>query len=75
VLTDALRDPLPRGSLGVPPAPGFAPAGFEIRQRMLVARYLAPAPQPVRPADVDRWARAQLDPARGAGGAALLAER
>ena len=75
VLTDVEQDPPPKGSLSTPPAPGFVQAGFRFRQRMFVARYVAREPSSVRPADVDRWARAQLDPARGAGGAATLDDR
>ncbi len=72
VLTDPLRQPLPDGALAATPAPGFTPAGTQRIQRMLIARYRSPRPRPVRPADVNAWARAHLDAARGAGGATAL---
>jgi len=73
LLTDPERDPLPPGALDTPPAPGFTAAGTTTRDRMLIARYRAPAPQPVSGEAVAAWARSRLDPARGAGGATLLA--
>jgi mannosyltransferase len=73
VLSDPDRNPLPPGALDAPPVPGFTPAGTRRQDRMLIARYRAPEPRPVRPDAVDAWARKRLDAARGAGGAALLA--
>jgi hypothetical protein len=73
VLTDPKRKPLPPGALAAAPAPGFSPAGTETRNRILIARYRSRKPQTVRPQDVDAWARTHLGPARGQGGAALLA--
>jgi hypothetical protein len=73
VLTDPKRNPLPRGALDVSPAPGFTPAGTQVRNRILIARFSAANPTLVRPEDVDAWARTRLDPARGLGGAAVLA--
>jgi mannosyltransferase len=75
VLTDPERNPLPAGALDTPPAAGFNPAGTRTRDRILIARYRAPAPQPVTREAVDAWARSHLDPIRGAGGATLLARR
>ena len=74
VLSDPDRNPLPPGALDTPPAPGFTPAGTRTHDRMLIARYRAPEPQLVTPDVVSEWARTRLDAARGAGGAALLAE-
>ena len=54
-------------------APGFTPAGTRKAGRVLIARYRAATPQPVRPQDVNAWALAHLDPARRETGAALLA--
>ncbi len=73
VLSDPDRNPLPPNALDQAPVPGFAPAGTQRHDRMLIARYRAPQPQPVRPDAVNAWARARLDAGRGAGGAALLA--
>jgi mannosyltransferase len=72
VLSDPERNPLPPGALETAPVPGFAPAGTRRHERMLIARYRAPEPRPVRPDAVSAWARTRLDAARGAGGAALL---
>jgi len=72
VLSDPDRNPLPPGALDAAPVPGFTPAGTRTRDRMLIARYRAAAPQLVRPDVVGEWARARLDAARGASGAALL---
>jgi mannosyltransferase len=74
VLTDPERHPVPPDVLREPPAPGFAPGEVRRRQRMLIAYFNAPALRPVKPGDVDTWAHAVLDPARGRGEAALLAE-
>ena len=57
------------------PSPGFTPAGTTTNDRMLIARYRAAEPQLVTPDAVREWARTRLDAARGASGAALLAER
>jgi hypothetical protein len=73
VLSDPDRNPLPPRALDTAPAPGFTPTGTERHDRMLIARYRAPTPQPVRPDAVNQWARTRLDSGRGAGGAALLA--
>ena len=73
VVSDPDRNPLPPGALDAPPVPGFTPAGTRRQDRMLIARYRAPEPRPVRPDAVDAWARTRLDAARGAGGATLLA--
>jgi hypothetical protein len=75
VVSDPDRNPLPPGALDASPVPGFTPAGTERRDRMLIARYRASTPQPVRPEAVNAWARARLDGGRGASGAALLARR
>jgi hypothetical protein len=73
VVSDPDRNPLPPGALDAAPVPGFNPAGTQTHDRMLIARYRAPRPTPVRPDAVNAWARARLDAGRGAGGAALLA--
>ena len=70
VVTDPEREPLPPGALATPPAPGFAPAGTTRRTALVIARYRAPAPQPVQGADA--WARSHLGPIRGGAGAVLL---
>ena len=75
VLTDPKRDPLPPGALDAPPAPGFSPAVTRTRDRILIARYRAAAPQPVTREAVDAWVRTRLDPIRGARGAILLTRR
>jgi hypothetical protein len=74
VLSDPDRNPLPPGALDAAPVPGFTPAGIQQRDRMLIARYRAPTPQPVQPEAVNAWARSKLDAGRGAGGATLLAQ-
>jgi len=73
VLSDPDRNPLPPQALDAAPVPGFRAAGTERHDRMLIARYRALQPQPVRPDAVNEWARTRLDAGRGAGGAALLA--
>jgi 4-amino-4-deoxy-L-arabinose transferase-like glycosyltransferase len=75
VLSDPDRNPLPPGALDAAPVPGFTPAGIQQHDRMLIARYRAPTPQPVQPEAVNAWARSKLDAGRGAGGATLLAQR
>jgi hypothetical protein len=70
VVTDPDRNPLPPGALATPPAPGFRPAGTSRPNRILIARYRAPAPRPVQGADA--WARGHLGPTRGGAGAVLL---
>ena len=73
VVPDPERDPLAAGALDVAPAPGFSPAGTEERGRLLIARYRAPAPRPVRREEVDAWVRSRLGPVRGGAGGVLLA--
>ena len=70
VVTDPDREPLAPGALATPPAPGFTPAGTTQEDRILIARYRAPAPQPVQGADA--WGRSHLGAVRGGAGAVLL---
>ena len=55
------------------PAPGFTPAGTQERDRLLIARYRAAAPRPVRREEIDAWVRSRLGPVRGGAGGVLLA--
>jgi mannosyltransferase len=72
VITDPDRNPLPPGALDTPPVAGFRAAGTTKRNRILIARYRAPSPQPVPRQQIADWARVHLGPTRGGAGAVLL---
>ncbi|MGZ8649532.1 MAG: glycosyltransferase family 39 protein [Solirubrobacteraceae bacterium] len=73
VLTDTEGDPLPPQALAASPDPSFTPAGVQLHQRMLIARYQAAAALPVSPDAVSRWTVEHLG--RRAADTAVLAER
>ena len=73
VYSDLERNPLPSNTLRAA-APGFINIPPVRDGRLTATRYRDDSfsGRPVRRAQLDAWARTYLDPARGAGGVALL---
>jgi hypothetical protein len=71
VFSDLERNPLPSDALGA--AARTYTNIVPVRDgRLTATRWRKPIPSRLTKADLDAWARTYLDPARGAGGVALL---